>query len=552
MIAWWLAAALAQEEAVIDALQGELGRSVAELSLPGSPSIYHLRYKVWVVDRMDLVATRGATLLEDRRPFRGLGVEVRVGDPSYDNTGFGGWEDGMAYSGLPADLDPLVARRVAWRVTDRAFKDAVEQYSRKQAQAVLPPDHPGDYQLTGPVVADDGAAGVGDRDALRRLVLDLSAIPTPGLELSEVHAWHVGGSWWVLDSEGTRVRTPLEETFVRAIGRVVLPDGAQVTDERLWVARGVEDLPSRDALEAGVRAMVDELTSVAAAPALDDEYVGPVVLADAAAADLFRYLLLPQLEGTPPEQPFDTWLGDIGGGASGSVRLGRRALPPGWTVVDDPMLDAGHPGAARHDGEGTPTRPVRLVEDGIVRDLAMSRTPRRGLGGTNGHAQADLYRRSIGKTSLTVVEPRRALSEARLLREGLKLAAAYGRDWVMVVRRLEEPSATHWDAPDADDPPPLPSPVLAFRHYADGREEPVRGLTFGGVQRWALRDIAAAGPSVTRDWLGDYDDDVASLDPVGGVAMRLVAPSVLVGEMELVPVPGDPSEVPVLSLPEGR
>lgn len=545
----WMLGALAQEPAVVAALQEELARSQAELRLPDSPSIYHLRYKLWLADKIDLIATRGALLLDDRRPFRGLGVEVRVGDPTFDNTGFGGWEDGMGYAALPADLDPLVARRVAWRTTDEAFKDAVEQYSRKTAQVSLPPDHPGDYTLTGPVTSDDGAATVADRDALVRLALDLSQAGVPGVELSEVHLWHAGGSMWVLDSEGTAVRTPLEETFIRAIGRVRLPDGVTVTGDRLWVARGPGELPSAAELTAGVRAMTEELAALAAAPALEDEYVGPVVFADSAAGDLFRYLLLPQLEGTPPEQPFETWLGDLGA-EGGSVRLGRRALPPGWTVDDDPQRSVRHPGAWLHDAEGTLAQPVRLVDDGIVRGLVMSRTPRKGVGGSNGHARSDLFHRAVGKTTLTQIKARRPLSEPRLMKEALKLAAAYGRDWVVVVRRFEEPAVSTWDAPWSDQEGALPRPVAMFRRYADGHEEPLRSGAFSAVERWALRDIAAAGPTVVRDWLGAYDGDDRSLDPTSGTAMQILAPEVLVGEMELIPVSGDPSDARVVPLPE--
>src|SRR5690606_4826915 len=207
--------------------------------------------------------------------------------------------------------------------------------------------------------------------------------------------------------------------------------------ERLFMARDPADLGDPAALAAEVARMRQALGALRDAPALEDEYVGPVVFEDEAAVDLFRYLLLPQLEGTPPEVPFESWFGDLGS-LRGATRSGRRVLPPGWTVVDDPTADPGHPGAFTHDVEGTPARAVRCVDDGIVRELLMSRVPRHDQRESNGHARAALGSRAEGRASLTTVEPPQRVSSARLRRAALKAAKAYGRDWYLAVRSLQE------------------------------------------------------------------------------------------------------------------
>jgi hypothetical protein len=101
-----------------------------------------------------------------------------------------------------------------------------------------------------------------------------------------------------------------------------------------------------------------------------------------------------------------------------------------------------------------------------------------------------------------------------------------------------------------DDSIVLPPPVVAYRRYADGREEPVRGLTFAGVERWLLRDIVAAGPEEEGDYFAPLvGTSYAALSPTEGMASHLWAPSVLVGEVEVVPSPADPRELPVLPPP---
>lgn len=551
---WLMLAALAaptvDEAELVDALVLEMDRAKAELALGDSPEIYHLRYKLMTLEQVDVGAEFGGLLYADEAPYTGLGVEIRIGEPSWDNTGFGGWQDGFRLKSLPGWPTADAVRLDAWRLTDRAFKDAVEQYSRKQAQAVVPPDYPGDYTLTGASVHDGGRPTLGDRDALVSLAQSLSMEMSSDLELGRVYIGHEAGSVWLVDTEGSRVRLPVAETTVRAVAHLTDERGLRLTDARLWTVREAGELPDAEQMRAEVREMTADLHALAKAPTLKDEYVGPVLFEGAAAGDLFRYVLLSQLEGTPAEIPFDTFVGDIAQQGSGA-RMLRRVLPPGWTVHDDPTSVPSHPGSFTHDWEGTPAQSVRLVEDGIVRGLVMSRVPRSGADGTNGHARGGLARRAIGKTSLTTVTPAKALPEAKLRKLALRASAAYGRDHVIVVRRLQHPGIRLLEDDDFfGEGPTLPPPVEVIRLYADGREERVKGAVFSQVQRWVLRDIAAAGRPVVHDFLSSFDGDDSLMGPTQGTPCRLVVPSVLVGELELLPASADPSSVRTLTPPK--
>ncbi len=530
------------EGELVAALEAEMARAAEELKLPDSPGIYHLRYKLALLDSLDVEAELGGLIRFDTSPYHGIGVEVRIGEPAWDNTGFGGWQDGFRVTGTKAEPTARAIALDAWRLTDRAFKDAVEQYSRKQAQAVRDPDHPGDYQILGPTVSvQRGRSGVDASERLVALAEDLSAElgMAPDVEVARIFIGHETGSIWVIDTEGTRVRRPISEVSIRALAHTRADDGMRLTDQLLWTVREPEDLPDAAAMRAQVREMVTRLDALADAPLLNEEYVGPVLFEQSATADLFRWILLPQLEGTPPEIPFDTFIGDLGSG-SGGARLLRRVLPAGWSVVDDPTAVPTHPGSYTHDWEGTPARAVELVEDGIVRDLLMSRTPRRGTDGSNGHGRGSLGQRAVGQASLTRVVPARTLSDARLRKAALRAAAAYDRDHVLVVRRFQHPSLMSWGESEYFDAS-LPPPVEVVRLYADGREERVRGVTFSGVQRWVLRDILAAGRPVTRDFLTALGGNDAVLGPVDGAPCRIEAPAVLIGELEVVPTPPDPT-----------
>lgn len=552
-------AAEAPDDPLLAPLVAELERNVAELSLPEAPPIYHARYKVLELEQVDAQASLGSLVETSTDPLRMLFVEVRVGEPSFDNTGFGGWQNGFQSTTLPVVEDPDAVRTAAWRITDRAYKQAVEQFARKEAQFAAPEDYPGDYTLTGPVVGDEGTSEAAPADPLRELARTLSAalaVEVPegaALELGMVHLGHEAGSQLLIDTEGTRLRLPDAETTLRASVHLRTADGMLLTDQRLFTVRQPGDLPPTDDLVAQVRSMAESLASLAAAGPLEDEYVGPVVFEGDAARDLFRYLLVPQLQGTPPEVPFDAWFGELGRGNGNTVRLKRRVLPLGWRVTDDPTRDPTHPGAFAYDAEGTPAQATTLVEDGIVQDLLMSRVPRQGLSGTNGHARGGLGARAQGMASQVAIQPRRSVNPRRLDKKAFRIASAYDRDFVLVVRRLQDPASRGqartertWMDPDE---PQLPPPVEVIKRYADGREVRLRGAQFAGVQRFVLRDIAAAGPIVEGSYMASTSGEPWTYGPTEGLPTWLSAPEVVIGEMEIVPAPGDARQVPVVPPP---
>ncbi len=541
----------------------EIERHQQQLSLPDAPPLYHLRYQLLDFEQSQARASFGSLLQTESSPFLALGVEVRVGEPAFDNTNYGGWESGFGRTGLPERLTERALRHTCWELTDSTYKDAVEQYARKKAAFTPPPDYPGDFQ---PGLSMDGfyehAPGAAEGWAQSLATATSAGFPTDGsLELGSVIAAAEQGSRTVVDSEGTSLQLPHSEIILRAMAHARADDGALLSDHRSWLLR-LDELPSHQDLAAEAAAMAQELVAWTQAPVMEGEYVGPVIFEDQAAVDLFSALLVTQLEGTPPPIPFEARFGALGEGFSfaadgGGARLNRRVLPAGWTAVDDPASEVGHPASFAIDAEGTKAQRVELVTDGIVRTLLMSRVPRKDIpAGTNGHARGSLGARPAGRVAMLEVTPQRRVSERRLRKKALELASAYGHDHVIVVRRFQDDTVRAQDRSGAsvydflgEDGPRLPLPLALFKVYADGREEPLRGASFATVDRWVLRDIVAAGQQVDGRYLAPFEPGGQNFSPIVGMPTGMSVPEVLVEELELVPVSADPRSKPVVPAP---
>lgn len=561
MMTWLIAFSLCFAQSpsqtdIVSVLEEQLAENEARLTLPDAPKIYHLRYHFYDMEQYDATATMGALLEESTDPYQYLGIEVRVGDHSFDNTGFGGWENGFTGAWLPEGLTPHAAQLAAWRETDRAYKQAVEHYARKRAQFEAPEDYPGDYTPLDPIQVALGRGETSDADLLRHRAkqLSLQMSGDPSIHRSEVHIGQESGTHWILDSTGTRISRPVQEATLSAVIHIRTKDGMLLTDQLLWSVRSTKDLPSEQDMKSAVQKMRDHLIHLAEQPQVTEEYVGPVVFEGDAATDVFRFLLLPQMEGTPPEIPFDSFLGDIGSRGNGKARLGRRVLPPGWTVVDDPGGNLNHPSAFQYDSEGSPASRVQSVDDGILRVPMMSRVPRKDLRQTNGHARGIERSRLSGRVAQVAVTPPRADSAAKLHKKARRIAESYGRSGYYLVTKLQENATRSLGGMPSfssgeDGTVRLPIPVSVYWVHSDGTRKELRGARFTGVQRWILRDIVGAGRTTNRTFMIPSSPGGGLYSPTQGLPTLLHAPSILVGEMELIPAPGDPKSVPVLPHP---
>jgi len=540
-----LLAAPARAEApqVMDqALEAEIQRAMAAIQLPNQPRPYWIQAEVLDGDVATTRASFGALIASDHDPYRNLRAEVRVGDYALDSSnfegGFGG-RDGVTNRGLPLDDVPLALQREIWLALDESYKGATENYTAKMAaRQGRDKEHPADLAKADPLRTDPVVQPVADGDAARTWATRLSAALAEQAGLEEATAvvrdWQ--GSRLLVSTEGSRAWLPTGFTVVVAQAATRASDGAPLRDARWWVARRPDRMPSIEAMEAEVRAMGQRLVALRDAP-VEDDYLGPVLFEQPASIELFRQLLQAEICGTPPIESASDSFSDASEPRE-LARVGRRLLPEGWSVVDDPTALPDAAGAYAYDFEGVPAERVEVVRDGIVQDLLMSRIPRAGLNRSNGHGRALGVDRRSAMPGIIRVDPPSSHSQRWLERRALQLARQAGEPYAIVVTRMLPPSlagdlqvAFSGDAPL----PGLTAPVEAFRLWPDGRREAVRGLSFVGVDRRSLKDVVAAGDEGDPTGVLDTGQEGGrfSLGEVGGLPVTWITPPVLVAELEL-------------------
>lgn len=535
------AAALGQtDEAVFRAMQDELDRSMSELRIEGMPAPYFLSYTVEDVDRVSVQARYGAIVHSERGQNRYLYLECRVGSPEFDNTYFvSSWDDlGDYRRGVVEEDDYDALRHSIWLRTDAAYKRALEQLAGKDAYLQTHPrkDAVPDLSPADPFVHIGAPAELDvDVDAWEEQARTIGDVLAEFPSLQDWKATFSGTAETrrFLNSEGSKSQKGVTFSDLEIAATAQAGDGQRLTSFLRYSTRGGDSLPAGDELTEAVRGMARELEASIASETID-EYAGPVLFADYAAAQLVAQLFVEQL--SPAKSPLvaDDWMRDYVPDPKLAGRLNRRVLPEFVTVTDEPTRKSWEgtklAGYMVVDDEGVPSQDLTLVDEGRLVALPMGRGPTKKLSASNGHSTRLSNQWTI--PTATNVFVRTSEPAGDLMKELRELCADFGNEYGLLITRLDEPEISRryrWtESGDDSDSPLLSDPVVAYKVYEDdGRIEPVRGITFDDVSIRALRDIFALGAEAELENL---------IAPVGTSGMHyrvaVVTPDILVEEME--------------------
>lgn len=561
VIGWLMAVAAALPSAVpaqqpktddplIVAMSRELERS-KNLRLVDLNDAYFIEYRLEDGENLTIGTTLGAVVTQSKRRMRVPRVQVRVGSYEFDNTNYvlSGLDNRISQAPLDNDIGAL--QSYFWLGTDRAYKRALREISRKRAalKNVNLPEQLPDFDKAEPVIkilpprreeidVDDWTG------RMRRL--SSIFVHYPSITRSSTRFSSLQSTSYLINTEGSVVRFPelIHFLVIRASGQA--PDGMGLRDATVVQRLSMKRMPSEIELERAARQVAENVAALIEAP-VADAYVGPVLFEGIAAGQLFAQLLgknlaLSRRPVPEPGRPAQFRPSRLEG------RLGARVLPDWMTVADDPTqtewMGRELSGHYVVDSEGVVPEPLTLVENGILKNFLLTRQPVKGFTKSNGRARLPgQYGAGTAVLSNLFVKAGEAVTESGLKQKLIEMCQRQGKPYGILIKKLDFPSSASFGelrrlfagARESGGTGGVVSqPILAYRVYPDGREELVRGLRFRSLDVRSLRDIIAASDESHQF---DYMPSNAPLSLIGAggfvTVSSVVAPSVLVDDLEL-------------------
>jgi predicted Zn-dependent protease len=494
--------AQAEQDPILKAMLAELERNQKRLQLPDSEKPYFIEFRIDDVVEYNAKATYGALTEEHEAHSRLAHVRVRVGDYKFDNShakednkfllmlqryGVGG--DGMIAIEV-IDDDPVALRFSLWNAADMAYKMALDDFAKKQAElkTVQAPPQANSFAQEKPVIELEPVLHLLlDREAWKRNIIEGSGLIladpaakafAPEIEEAKGELKGRVRTEYLVNTEGAMVRKSYAAYQAGVTFSAQAADGMRLERSYGASATAAEGLGAADHFHTGALHALTGLDELCKAPVVSEEYHGPVLLEGNASARSFDDLFARAVEARAPA------LGSTArttGAYNSSYHT--RVLPEFLTVVDDPGLASFSGkeliGAYSVDDEGVAAQKVVLVQDGKLESYLLGREPIRDFPESNGHGRAEAGQAPTPKIGVLKVAAADAISEDELFKKLIALGKDQGLSNVYLVATLSGPS----------------QPRTLYRiKVEDGVRELVRGGQLGDLNLHSFRSgILAAG-----------------------------------------------------------
>lgn len=537
-----------ERAALLETMAAELDRSQANLKLGEHEAPYFIGYRVVDVDSTAINARFGAIIEDERVHERYAVVDVRVGDYTFDSVPNPA-DEGMDFGELngfrpskraPVDNEPGALAATLWLLTDRAYKEALASYLRKQAKKVttVKDTHVDSFTREEPVKWQaPNAVFTVDRERWRGIARRLSKRfrAAPDLLDGSVRVSADRTRTFVVSSEGTRIIKEHVIYSVSFIGIGQAKDGMLLEQGETFYAPRFDQLPTEAELTQLVDQALANLKALAAAP-LADPYTGPAILEPEATGVFFHETIGHRLEGERQN--------DENEGRTFKGQLGQRIVPAFITIRDNPLKTEfkGRPlnGHYRYDDQGLPARDVVLVDKGVLKTFLMSRTPVEGVKKSNGHGRAQGIARPMARMGNLVVSSDKKVPRAQLKAMLLEQVRKQKKPYGLIIRDITGGST---NTSNYGYQAFKGTPRMVYRVDATtGEETLVRGVEMVGTPLTVISKIVAASEEtgVFNGYCGAES---------GYVPVSAIAPATLFSEIELQRSQRDKERPPLLNPP---
>ena len=511
-----------------------------------NPPVYYLSYTYKDTTTHMIEVQQGGAYSSSRRDTV-LAAFARAGSPKMDNTRPLKGQDNydrkfvQLVEGVnPWDSDPAPFRLALWRATQDIAETAQQEFSRVQTNSrtsAVRQDDSDDFVLP-PVsrYCREQEEIKFDTEEIKRWLVKASEL-TRGkafVQNGEFSFNAEQGYRYFADSVGTQLKTPV--LFARLSYTIVnqLPDGSRLQRDNFYDVVRPEQLPTEEQFLADVQKSLDELQQISSSPEADPVTV-PTILKNRAMAVFVHEVLGHRMEGH--RQKLDSF------GKTFTSKIGQAVTAPFVSIVDDATLAVfnNQPlrGFYEYDDEGVKSRPVTLVENGVLREFLMSGSPIENFPQSNGHGRGELGKLPVARMGNTRLIASKTVPYAQLEEQLLQEIRTQNKPYGYIIEDLSGGfTMIGTNAPQVF----KLSPRLVYRIYPDGRKEAVHGADIVGTPLVSFGQILAAAD----------DDAVFNGDcgaESGWVPVSAISPSVLLKSLEIEKTAKSERKPPILPAP---
>lgn len=538
------------QDALLDVMSSEIDREMNTLKNQKPPA-YYLSYRITDVYRCSISGTFGA--LDHSRETRGSNIttQVRVGDYAMDNSreirGSGGFNFNIPqYTSMPLDGNETATRLLLWNETNKEYRKASKKYQEVKANTAVK------------VEAEDQSADFAREVEVESYIepsVDIESVK-PDIPLWEEKLKRISKEFLACEdmfegtaslifeverkhiatSEGGKIAENRVSARVMLRAKVKCDDGMELPLHRSYFAFDHTNLPDEEQMIADAREMVASLRAMRTAPVIEP-YVGPALLSGEASGVFFHEIFGHRVEGHRQKKESE--------GQTFKKKEGEMVLPAHMSVIFDPTLISLHGvdlnGHYVFDDEGVRGSQVEVVQQGVLRDFLMSRTPFDKHPTSNGHGRAQMGYTPVSRQSNMIVATTKPQTAQQLRELLLEECRAQNREYGLYFKDVQGGfTMTGRFVPNAFNV----TPTEVYRIYVDGRpDELVRGVDLVGTPLVMFSNITDAGdtPAVFTGTCGAES---------GGVPVAAASPALLVSQIEVQKKEKSQERAPILPRPD--
>lgn len=287
------------------------------------------------------------------------------------------------------------------------------------------------------------------------------------------------------NSEGSAVVQNVRTYRVTLITEAKAKDGTACPISQDFYAYSEDELPSQDSLHQVILQLANRSIALSEAP-IAEAYSGPALLSGEASAVFFHEVLGHRLEG------------ERRASAKDELRpfMNKRILPEDMQLYFDPTLKylCGHAlnGYYVFDDEGVRGQRVYCIQDGVLRQYLMGRSPVKGFCGSNGHGRADFSQDAEPRQSNLVVETRKPYTQTELREMLIFELKRQEKEYGYLFQSVSDGYTISGNSVLVNSF--NVNPIEVYRVYTDGRpDQLVRGVSLIGTPLTMFSHIQAAG-----------------------------------------------------------